>query len=270
MLMRSLVVYAATLAALNAAPLAQKSARLYILDCGRIVGVSAAAFGFKDGQLATSEMVTPCYLIAHPRGTLMWDVGEITDSAVKTDGTPTKQGAFIVTRPLLPQRAALGHTPADITYLALSHYHVDHTANANAFAGSTWIVQKVERDAMFAPQPANEKKGPGTPTPSFYTALEKSKTIVLNGEDHDVFGDGTVIIKYSPGHTPGHQSLFLKLAKTGPVLLSGDLYHYPEEMTLKVVPSFDFDATQTAKSRASIEEFVKKNKAQLWIQHDYT
>jgi N-acyl homoserine lactone hydrolase len=277
MLMRSLVVYGATLAALAAVPSASaqasrapapKSARLYILDCGKIVGVGAAAFGFKDGQLATTEMVTPCFLIAHPRGTLMWDTGEIPDAAVKTDGTETKQGAFIVTRPLLPQLAALGYTPADITYLALSHYHGDHVANANAFAGSTWIVQKVERDAMFASRPANEKKGPGTPTPSLYSALEKSKTMVLNGEDHDVFGDGTVTIKFTPGHTPGHQSLYLKLAKTGPVLLSGDLYHYPEEMTLKVVPSFDFDQAQTAKSRATIEDFVKKNRAQLWIQHD--
>ena len=85
-----------------------------------------------------------------------------------------------------------------------------------------------------------------------------------------MFGDGTVVIKYTPGHTPGHQSLFLKLAKTGPVLLSGDLYHYPEEMTYKRIPSFDFDMEQTAKSRAMIEDFVKKNNAQLWIQHDYT
>jgi N-acyl homoserine lactone hydrolase len=274
---RSLVLSAAALAALAAAPSASaqasrapapKSPRLYILDCGKIVGVGAAAFGLKDGQLATTEMTTPCYLIAHPRGTLMWDTGEITDSAVKTDGTPTTQGAFIVTRPLLPQLAALGYTPADITYLALSHYHGDHVANANSFAGSTWIVQKIERDAMFAPRPANEKKGPGSPTPSLYSALEKSKTTILNGQDHDVFGDGTVIIKFTPGHTPGHQSLYLKLARIGPVLLSGDLYHYPEEMTLKVVPSFDFDKEQTAKSRAMIEDFVKKNKAQLWIQHD--
>ena len=112
------------------------------------------------------------------------------------------------------------------------------------------------------------KKGAGAPTPALYSALEKSKILLLNGEDHDVFGDGTVVIKFTPGHTPGHQSLFLKLAKTGPVLLSGDLYHYPEEMTLHRVPSFDFDKEQTAKSRAAIEDFVKKNHAQLWIQHD--
>jgi glyoxylase-like metal-dependent hydrolase (beta-lactamase superfamily II) len=92
--------------------------------------------------------------------------------------------------------------------------------------------------------------------------------MLLNSQDKDVFGDGTVVIKFTPGHTPGHQSLYLKLAKTGQVLLSGDLYHYPEEMTLKVVPSFDFNKEQTAKSREMIEAFVKKNKAQLWIQHD--
>src|SRR5487761_1708058 len=110
------------------------SLRLYIFDCGKITGVSPAAFGFKDGELATTEMITPCFLIAHPRGTLVWDTGEIPDSAVKTDGSPTTQGAFTVTKPLLPQLAAIGYTPANITYLALSHYHGDHVANANAFA----------------------------------------------------------------------------------------------------------------------------------------
>src|SRR5262249_22479741 len=127
-----------------------KSLRLYILDCGKIIGVGAAAFGFKDGDLATTEMTTPCYLIAHPKGTMIWDTGEITDSNVKTDGSETKQGAFLVTKPLLPQLAAVGYTPADITYLGLSHYHGDHVANANYFAGSTWLVQQLERDAMFA------------------------------------------------------------------------------------------------------------------------
>ena len=62
----------------------------------------------------------------------------------------------------------------------------------------------------------------------------------------------------------------VKLANTGNVLLSGDLYHYPEEITYKKVPSFDTDREQTAKSRAMIEEFVRQNHAQLWIQHDYT
>jgi glyoxylase-like metal-dependent hydrolase (beta-lactamase superfamily II) len=107
------------------------------------------------------------------------------------------------------------------------------------------------------------------PDPKYFEGLANSKTVLLNSEDHDVFGDGTVVIKSSPGHTPGHQSLFLKLANTGNVLLSGDLYHYPEEMTFKKVPITDPDREQTAKSREKIEDFVKQNHAQLWIQHDY-
>src|SRR5580765_5161965 len=102
-------------------PVAPKSVRLYILDCGDITGVGEAPFGFKQGQLADSRMVTPCYLVVHPRGTMMWDTGEIPDADFK--GNPTKAGAFAITRPLLPQLAALGYRPADITYLALSHYH---------------------------------------------------------------------------------------------------------------------------------------------------
>jgi glyoxylase-like metal-dependent hydrolase (beta-lactamase superfamily II) len=246
-------------------PPAPKSLRLYILDCGDITGVGEAQFGFKPGQLADSHMVTPCYLIVHPRGTMMWDTGEIPDADFK--GNPTKAGAFTVTRPLLPQLAALGYTPANINYLALSHYHGDHVANANSFAGSTWIVEEVERTAMFA-KPNGKAQAPGTaPDATLYAKLEHSKTILLHGEDHDVFGDGTVVIKFTPGHTPGHQSLFLKFAKTGPVVLSGDLYHYPEERSMGLVPGFDVNAGQTRKSRADLETFLKKSGAQLWIQH---
>ena len=251
-------------------PAPPKSVRLYVLDCGKITIANGDSMGFKPGELATSNMVTPCFLIVHPRGTMMWDTGEIPDSAFKSGVTPQTAGAFTVDRPLLPQLAAIGYTPTDITYLALSHYHGDHVANANAFAGSTWIVQKGDYDAIFAPRQSTEKKLGGVADPAYFTELAKSKILLLKGEDHDVFGDGTVVIKFTPGHTPGHQSLFLKLAKTGPVLLSGDLYHYPEEITYKRIPSFDSNKEETAKSRAMIEEFVKKNNAQLWIQHDYT
>ena len=250
-------------------PAPPKSLRLYVLDCGKINVANGNSMGFKPGELANSNMVTPCFLIVHPRGTMMWDTGEIPDNAFKDGVTPQTAGAFVVDRPLLPQLAAIGYTPADITYLALSHYHGDHVANANLFAGSTWIVQQGDRDAIFAPRDPNKKMG-AVGAPAYFTELAKSKTMLLKGEDHDVFGDGTVVIKFAPGHTPGHQSLFLKLARTGPILLSGDLYHYPEEITYKKIPSFDSDPEQTAKSRAMIEAFVKKNNAQLWIQHDYT
>jgi glyoxylase-like metal-dependent hydrolase (beta-lactamase superfamily II) len=249
-------------------PQPPQSLRLYVLDCGIITPPNADNYGVKPNDIATTKMVTPCFLIVHPRGSLIWDTGEIPDSAFRDGVSPQKLNNFTVDRPLLPQLAAIGYTPADITYLALSHYHGDHVANASLFARSTWIVQKGDRDAILAPRPAGQPSR--VPDPKYFEGLADGKTVLLNAEDHDVFGDGAVVIKSTPGHTPGHQSLFLKLANTGNVLLSGDLYHYPEEITYKKIPSFDTNKEQTAKSREMIEEFVKQNRAQLWIQHDYT
>jgi glyoxylase-like metal-dependent hydrolase (beta-lactamase superfamily II) len=123
------------------------------------------------------------------------------------------------------QLANAGYRPSDISYFALSHYHSDHTGNANAFAGATWITQKAERDFMFGDKPQ------GSFNPATYSALKGSKTRILDNQELDVFGDGTVRLIPTPGHTPGHQVLLVRLPKRGPVLLAGDLYHYPEERT---------------------------------------
>jgi glyoxylase-like metal-dependent hydrolase (beta-lactamase superfamily II) len=104
--------------------------------------------------------------------------------------------------------------------------------------------------------------------PANYSTLQSSKTVLIDKDEWDVFRDGTVIIKSTPGHTPGHNVLFLKLKNTGPVVLSGDLYHYPEERTLNRLPVADFNKEQTAASRAELETFLKKTGAQLWIEHD--
>lgn len=242
---------------------APKTLRLYVFDCGVIKGLDPALFNFKKDELAETELAVPCYLIVHPKGTLMWDVGVIPDSAFKSDGKPVTQGPSTVTRTLRSQLAEIGYSPADITYLAHSHYHSDHIANSNEFAGSTWLVRKVERDAMFAAKP------PALVDPKDYSELKDSKTIILTKDEYDVFGDGKVIIKSAPGHTPGHQVLILKLAKTGPVMLAGDLYHYPEERKLNRVPTFEYNKEQSLASRAMIEEYCKKTGTQLWIEHDY-
>lgn len=163
---------------------------------------------------------------------------------------------------LRQQLAEAGYSPADINYLAFSHYHFDHTANANQFVNATWLAPEEERDAMFAKTP------PGLTLPSTYAALRDRKTIIIKSDDYDVFGDGTVVIKRAPGHTAGQQVLYLKLAKAGGVVLSGDLYHYPEERTLDRVPTFELDAKKTRETRIAIEAFLKKSGAQLWIQHD--
>ena len=249
-----------------------KTVRLYVFDCGMIQGLDPGLFNFKKEDLAETRMAVVCYLVAHPKGTLIWDVGAIPDTAFKNDGGPVTQyldasfagrAFFYSTKTLKSQLAEIGYAPADITYLALSHYHVDHIANSNQFAGATWLVREVERDAMFAEKP------PPRVDPRIYSDLKNSKTMILTGDEYDVFGDGKVILKSAPGHTPGHQVLVLKLAKTGNVMLAGDLYHYPEERKLNKVPTFEFSKEQTLASRAMIEEYVKTTNTQLWIEHDF-
>jgi glyoxylase-like metal-dependent hydrolase (beta-lactamase superfamily II) len=238
------------------------SPRIYVFDAGSIRGLDPKLFNFTREELKEVDFVNIAYLIVHPKGTLMFDTGALTDSHLKGDGTPVTEGVVSASRQLKPQLAAAGYTPADVTYLAMSHYHSDHTANANDFAGATWIVQKAERDAMFADKPE------GIIQPEHYSALRKAKTRILDNEDLDVFGDGTVVVKSTPGHTPGHQVLFVRLAKRGPVLLAGDLYHYPEERTTGRIPTFEFNADQSRASRQKVEAFVKQTKAELWIEHD--
>jgi glyoxylase-like metal-dependent hydrolase (beta-lactamase superfamily II) len=243
---------------------AARGPRLYILDCGDIKPMDPTLFGLEKEEIAgDGSFVTPCYLVVHPQGTLMWDVGQVPDAQVPGDGTEViVQDLLRTRRKLAPQLEALGYKPGDITYLAMSHYHLDHTANANLFAGSTWIVQQAEYDAMFG-----EKEFAIRDSAS-YDKLKDAKRITLNNEDHDVFGDGTVVVKTAPGHTPGHQMLFLRLKKFGPLLLEGDLYHLPEERTLDRVPSFDFDAAMTRATRVKTEAFLKQTGARMWIQHD--
>jgi glyoxylase-like metal-dependent hydrolase (beta-lactamase superfamily II) len=243
-------------------PTPPKTVRLYVFDNGAIKGLDPAAFHLKKEEVASTDMVLCSYLIVHPRGTLMWDSGAIPDADFKAGVSPTTQGRFIATKTLKSQLAAVGYTPKDITYFGLSHYHSDHTANANDFAGATWLVQKPERDAMFA------EKGPPITQRDQYIALKDSKTKILNGQDFDVFGDGTVVVKAAYGHTPGHQVVYLKLAKTGPILLSGDLYHFQEERNTDKTPTFEFDRDQSLASRAAMEALIKQTGAQLWIEHD--
>jgi glyoxylase-like metal-dependent hydrolase (beta-lactamase superfamily II) len=252
----------AVLAQAHKPPKAPKSLRLYIFDCGVIHTTNGDAYALKKEEMASTEMSIPCILVAHPKGTLMWDNGDIPDRAFPPGGGRASLGVVTQDTPLLPQLAAAGYAPGDITYLSMSHYHGDHVANANSFAGATWLVRKVERDRMFSAEPIVR-----SPVEN-YSELKNSKTILLDKDEWDVFRDGTVVIKSTPGHTPGHNVLFLKLKKTGPVVLSGDLYHYPEERSLHRLPVAEFNKDQTAASRADLEVFLKKTGAQLWIEHD--
>ena len=261
---------AATPVSVQTKPPAVKTLRLYVFDCGMLTpnreGVER--YHVTMQEVGEIRMPVPCFLVVHPRGTLMWDVGVIPDAVVEAQANNARANvnptvAAVVSRTLTSQLAQVGYKPEDITYVAISHAHIDHTANLNSFARSTWLTRAAERDFMHA------ENNPRV-NPAFYAALTNSKVVVVEKDEHDVFGDGSVIMKAAPGHTPAHQVLILKLARTGPIMLSGDLYHYPEERSFKRrPPDNEFNVEQSAASRRVIEEYLAKTKMPLWIEHDY-
>ncbi len=236
--------------------------RLYLFDCGLMKERDGVPYGLSLEQLPPRDLSDPCALVVHPRGTLLWETGlheSVNRTAPGGDARPGRPRAGDrVEKTLARQLEDVGYRPANITYLALSHAHWDHTGNVRDFLASTWLVQRPEHEAMFG----------GTPMPNSadVDGLRQSPTRVLDG-DHDVFGDGSVMLLFTPGHTAGHQALFVRLQQTGPVVLSGDLYHFPEELTLKPAAT-GRNAEQIAASKARIQTLLAETGAQLWIQHD--
>jgi glyoxylase-like metal-dependent hydrolase (beta-lactamase superfamily II) len=235
------------------------SPRLYVIDCGTLTYNRPEDYQLTREQVADTNMAVPCFLVIHPKGILLFDTG-LSDRLVGRPLWENVDGGYGQIRftTLRGALADIGVTPADITYLAISHSHWDHVGNANDYAGSIWLTQKAELDFMFS----DKDQLPYIP---LYSELAHSRREVFVG-DHDVFGDGTVILKFTPGHTPGHQSLYVKLARAGGVVLSGDLWHYAEERTLKRMPEEE-ETTGTPASRESMERFLKEKNAQLWIGH---
>jgi len=237
-----------------------------VFDCGTLRITDVGRFQLKKEEVAMSDLAVACFLVTHPKGMLIWDTGAVPDTAWTSTSTAVTHHIVLpdsqerdatMHKPLKGQLAEVGYAPADITYLVLSHYHYDHTANANEFAGAPWRVRQAERDAMFA------ERSPGVTQPSTYAALRNSKTLIIKSDEHDVFGDGTVVIKAALGHIPGHQMLYVKLPKTGGIVLAGDPYHYPEERTLDRVPTFEFDQEQTRATRVTIEAVLKQTDARF-------
>jgi glyoxylase-like metal-dependent hydrolase (beta-lactamase superfamily II) len=235
--------------------------RLYTLDCGHAQFRDMGGFsdtGDYDGK--TGELANPCFVIKHPKGILVWDTGFSESLADQPNGLDRGFAVMTVPHRLSAQLKDLGIAPSDVTYLAFSHFHFDHTGNANAFPASTWIINKSELAwAESTPTPFGAD-------PATISGYKTAKTIMIDG-DHDVFGDGRVVILRAPGHTPGHQVLKLKLS-SGTVILAGDLYHLRANRQFRRVPTFNTERADTLASMDRVEKIVKRTNARLVIQHD--
>jgi glyoxylase-like metal-dependent hydrolase (beta-lactamase superfamily II) len=239
--------------------------RLYAMDCGRVQFRDLALFSQThdyDGQ--TGEIVAPCYLIRHPAGDLLWDTGFPEALADIPGGLdwPLPPSHVSVSTKLTAQLRQLGLTPSDIEYLSLSHGHPDHSGNAGLFAAATWIVDADERAAMFS------DAARASPDFANYAALEQARTILIGeAREHDVFGDGSVVIIQAPGHTPGHCILRVNLANAGPVLLTGDLWHLPQSRARRTMPVFNTSREQTLHSMDEVEALAAGFEARVVRQH---
>ena len=267
-LIRILVLISVAASLGSCAPMAlQKTGvqRLYVFNCGEstVSDVSRWTPGVNVGQ--TGEFSANCYLIQHARGWMMFDSGINDNVATMPKGFQRGRDSprYILRKPLRAQLAEIGVDPARITHAAFSHTHGDHVGNGNLFTNATLHIHGAEYDIAFGPEAVSKWNFEVTS----YDKLRANPIVRLDG-DHDVFGDGTVKILSTPGHTPGHQSLLVRLPKRGPVILSGDMVHLQDNWTQRRVPAFNFSREQSVQSMEKVAALMKQTGAQLWINHD--
>jgi glyoxylase-like metal-dependent hydrolase (beta-lactamase superfamily II) len=238
--------------------------RLYVINCGENHAKDLSSWTTPADRGKAYVFSNNCYLIKHGQDWMLWDSGHADRIAAIPDGVPNASGSSIaiMKKPLVESLREIGVTPAAIGHFAMSHSHGDHAGNANLFVAATIYMQGAEYDAVFGPEPQKYNF-----TPANFENLRGTKIVRLDG-DYDVFGDGSTVIKSTPGHTPGHQLLLVRLPKTGPVLLSGDAVHLKSNWDAKRVPSINYNAEQSMRSMSEMESLIKSTGAKLWINHD--
>jgi N-acyl homoserine lactone hydrolase len=230
--------------------------KLYIINCGEGVAGDISRWSPGGNVGKSMDFVDNCYLMHHTQGWLLWDTGVTDAIAAMPDGqAPADPRMTHWRRPktLASQLELLGVKPTDIKYVAVSHTHPDHIGNVEMFPQAMLLVQKAEYE---------------WPTPLGVGRFKAEHPVRKPEGDYDVFGDGSVTIISTPGHTPGHQSLLVKLPNTGAILLSGDAVHFKSNWENRGVPSGNTDKDQTLASMQRISDLLAKEKAQLWINHD--
>jgi N-acyl homoserine lactone hydrolase len=260
---RSLLTAAVGIAALGALAgppaLAQSKPgieRLYILNCGEGVAgdISRWSPGVNEGK--SMPFVDTCYLIKHAQGWFLWDTG-VTDAIAAMPGgqkpADPRMTHWYRPKTLASQLEQLGLKPSDLKGMAVSHTHPDHVGNLEMFPGTMLYVQKAEYE---------------WPTPQGARRFKPEHPVTTLEGDKDVFGDGSITVISTPGHTPGHQSLLVRLPKTGALLLSGDAVHFQSNWENRRVPSGNTGPEQTRASMQKMADLMAREKAQLWINHD--
>jgi glyoxylase-like metal-dependent hydrolase (beta-lactamase superfamily II) len=242
--------------------------KLYRLDCGRSVANDESVWTPGKNVGRTIEFSSTCWLIKHGADWLLWDTGVPEDTLDDARGWSTlpKLIVYHLDRSVTAQLAQIGLKTTDIGRVAISHTHGDHIGNVSLFPDATILMQRAEHNWIHSADGANDnvnqlmalaRKLMGTP-----------KNLQLIDGDTDVFGDGSVILIATPGHTPGHQSLLLRLRNSGFVILSGDVAHLEENFERALVPSLNTSKPASIESMGRIKQLIRMYQAKFFINHD--
>ncbi|MEO1100775.1 MAG: N-acyl homoserine lactonase family protein [Pseudomonadota bacterium] len=238
---------------------------MYVFDCGTLEVSDLDIFSTAGDYAGVTDTLTDtCYLIRHPDGDMMWDLGL---PGILAGAEPQTDGVFTVSldQTLTDQLNAVGLFPSDVEYVSISHSHFDHIGQIDQLPSATWLVHEDEYAAMFPPNAGSDEDV--DLNAAQFLAFDGLETIPFSG-DYDVFGDGSVVIFETPGHTPGHTSLQVDLPETGVVFLTGDLYHRAESRELQRIPRFNADEAMTKASMEAFEARAAELGAKVIIQHE--
>jgi hypothetical protein len=261
----ALLLAAVITASCAQAPAAAAGPRLYILDCGDIKPMDPNLFGLKKEEIAgDASFVTPCYLVVHPKGTLIWDVGQVPDAQIPDDGSEVVVQDILKARhKLVPQLQKLGHfarrhhLPGHVALPPRPHRQRQPVRGVDLDRAAGRVRRHVSAPRNSPSVTARATTSSRTPGASCSTTRTTTCSVTARW-----------IIKTAPGPHARSPDAVPAAEEFRPLLLEGDLYHLPEERTLDRVPTFDFDAAMTRASRVKTEAFLKETGAQMWIQHD--
>jgi glyoxylase-like metal-dependent hydrolase (beta-lactamase superfamily II) len=242
--------------------------KLYRLDCGHSLANDESVWTPGENVGRAIEFSSTCWLIKHGSAWLLWDTGvpQATLNDPRGWSTLPKLIVYHLDKSITGQLAEIGLRPGDIGRVAISHTHGDHIGNVGLFPDATIVMQRAEYSWIHSPNGPNDDVNQlmalarellGTP-----------KNLQLIEGDNDVFGDGSVTLISTPGHTPGHQSLLVHLKNSGFIILSGDVAHLEENFERNIVPSLNTSKAESIASMARVRQLMATYKATLFINHD--
>ena len=228
--------------------------KLWRLDCGSLQVADLDEYSDTRAYVGQGRrFVVSCYLVRHGDAYMLWDTG-----LAKPEPGAREEG---VTHgpPIVDQLRRLGVRPEQVGRIGVSHYHFDHTGQAADFPNARLLIGKGDLEALSG----NERRA--KPLARWVSGGGAVEAVT---KDKDVFGDGRVVMLDLPGHTPGHHGLLVTLARRGPVLLSGDVAHFRENLERDGVPSFNTDRAQSLASMDRFRALGRNLRATVILQHD--